>query len=110
MVFCIALCVNTTRFWNYCQGRSVSNAQDFRHECQAQGGRSKCHICEKISCGDGHTCDMQLQGVQTSDMSTNIPTVTDSAWAVGGLFRYDFGNPNTSHVCVMLSGHTCIEP
>lgn len=53
---------------------------------------------------------MQLQGVPAFELATNIPTVTDSPWAVNGDFRYDFGNPNTSHVCVMLSGHTCIEP
>jgi len=51
-------------------------------------------------------CNYQLQGVATSEMSNNIPTVSDVPFAVGGSHRYDFGNAATSHVCLHLS-QTC---
>ena len=79
------------------KGRTNSNLQDFRHECQLKGGTSKCHICEDVACGSdlqGGLCHLQLQGVSSGDMSTNVPVVTDAAWAVapgGGTFRKDFG-------------------
>jgi hypothetical protein len=41
-------------------------------------------------------------------MSRNIPTVTDTAWAVNGNHRYDFGNPSVSHMCNFLSSGTCL--
>ena len=45
------------------KGRVNSNLQDFRHECNVLGGRSKCHICEVIDCdADGGSCALQLQG------------------------------------------------
>eukprot|EP01039_Chlorochromonas_danica_P018212 gene18212-21831_t len=66
------------------KGRVNSNLQDFRHECTVFGGRSKCHICEDIICSsETGTCPLQIQGVNTSEMSINIPTVSDDAWAVG---------------------------
>jgi len=40
-------------------------------------------------------------------MSHNIPTVSDVPFSVGGLHRYDFGNPNASHVCMHQVGGTC---
>lgn len=88
-----------------------SNLQDFRHECVREGGLSKCHICEPIVCGsDTGLCDLQLQGVNTTEMSINIPTVTDMAWAVGGRFRTDYGGPSTSHFCVFITGGDCLLP
>ena len=104
------------------KGRTNTNLQDFRHECQLQGGASKCHICENIPCGsdynsdgsnfNGGTCHLQLQGVSYADMSTNIPVVTDTAWAVSptGTFRKNFGSTSVTHVCVFLSGGACIVP
>lgn len=90
------------------QGRVNSNDQDFRHECQSRGGRSKCHICEEIECSsDTGFCQLQLQGVNSSEMSINIPTVSDTSWAVGGSFRHDYGSNSTSHFCVMLTGGNC---
>ena len=86
------------------------------------GGRSKCHICESISCdsdlqvssnsndGDKGSCNLQLQGVSDSDMSINIPTVSDTAWAVGGSHRHDYGGDNVTHFCVLLSHDNCILP
>jgi hypothetical protein len=95
------------------KGRTNSNFQDFRHECSVYGGLSKCHICEQIECqsdAPGHFCDLQLQGVNSSYMSKNIPTVSDTSWAVGGQFRHDYGGNSISHLCVMLSGDSCTNP
>ena len=79
-----------------------------RHECEAKGTEAKCHICEDIKCGSSldKICNYQLQGVKTSEMSKNIPSVSDIPFAVGGTHRYDFGNTATSHVCLHLS-ETC---
>lgn len=94
------------------KARVNSNQQDFRHECQRRGGESKCHICEDIQCdstfSDG--CALQIQGVNASAMSQNIPAASDTAWAVNGVHRRDFGGSNTTHYCVMLSGGDCINP
>jgi len=98
------------------KGRTNSNLQDFRHECQLKGGTSKCHICEDVACGSdlqGGLCHLQLQGVSSGDMSTNVPVVTDAAWAVapgGGTFRKDFGGSAVTHACVFLTGGVCIAP
>lgn len=73
------------------KARVNSNQQDFRHECQRRGGESKCHICEDIQCdstfSDG--CALQIQGVNASAMSQNIPAASDTAWAVNGVHRRD---------------------
>jgi len=102
------------------KGRVNSNMQDFRHECQLKGGRSKCNICEDIICTSEqkfdvngnytNACSLQLQGVATSDMSQNIPIVSDTAWAVNGKHRRDYGGNSTTHFCVMLTGGNCIKP
>ncbi len=93
------------------KGRTNSNRQDFRHSCTVYGGNSKCYICEEIECkGDGGYCNLQLQGVNSTYMSENIPTVSDTSWAVGGKFRHDYGGNTTSHMCVMLTGGKCISP
>ena len=88
-----------------------SNLQDFRHECYVLGGRSKCHICEDIDCdGEGGTCHLQLQGVASNYMSINIPTVSDTSWAVGGSFKHDYGGVSVTHYCVFITGGDCILP
>jgi hypothetical protein len=93
------------------KGRTNSNRQDLRHECQVYGGLSKCHICEQIICkGEGGVCNLQLQGLKSTDMSKNIPVVSDTSWAVGGKFRHDYAGSTTSHMCVMLTGGHCINP
>ena len=89
------------------KGRVNSNAQDMRHKCVTHGGESKCHVCEEIEDG---AINYQLQGVAWEEMAHNVPTVTDSPWAVGGSHRFDFGNPLTTQVCVMLSGRNCLRP
>jgi len=61
------------------KGRVNSNLQDMRHKCVTYGGESKCHICEEIENG---TINYQLQGVAWEEMAHNIPTVTDSPFAV----------------------------
>ena len=87
------------------KGRTNSNLQDFRHPCQVRGGASKCHICEDILCDSNKngTCFLQLQGVDGRNMSRNVPTVTDTAWAVGGSHRKDYVSVNTTHFCVSLT-------
>ena len=93
------------------KGRVNSNKQDFRHECQVRGGKSKCHICEDIICkSDSGTCFLQLQGVSTSNMSVNVPSVSDSAWPVNGTHIKDFGGSDVTHFCVFLTGGKCVEP
>ena len=104
------------------KGRVNSNMQDFRHECTLKGGLSKCTICEDIDCwsdlnptnssdpNSNGTCSLQLQGVRPEDMSVNIPIVSDTAWAVGGMHRRDYGHQNTTHFCVMTTGGKCIDP
>lgn len=98
------------------KGRVSTNKQDVRHKCETRGVRSKCHICENIVCGESlhsnitrdkqneASCHMQLQGVHWSEISNNIPTVSDVPWAVGGKHRYDFGGDKTTHVCMYMSG------
>jgi hypothetical protein len=98
-------------------GRIISNLQDVRHECETRGVQSKCHICKEVNCGGGDssgdgrfpasTCQFQLQGVSTTDMSKNIPTISDIPWAVGGQHRYDYGGNNVSHICLHMSGGVC---
>ena len=92
------------------KSRTNTNLQDFRHSCQTRGGLSKCHVCKTITDSTtNYTYYIQLQGVNTNSMSINIPTVTDTAWSVGGQYRYDYGAAK-SHYCVFLSGGACIEP
>lgn len=78
------------------KGRVSSNLQDMRHVCDTRGVQSKCHICEDVN--DSH---FQLQGVSTKEMSYNIPTVTDTPWAVFGSHRNDFSS--STHVCMYMS-------
>jgi hypothetical protein len=93
------------------KGRVNSNLQDFRHSCEIRGGRSKCHICEEIDCSsETGKCQLQLQGVSSTVISNNIPTVTDDAWAVEGAHRHDYGSDSTTHFCVFLSGGDCPLP
>jgi hypothetical protein len=61
------------------KGRVNSNKQDMRRECATYGGEAKCHVCELIQ---DTTINYQLQGVQWEQMAHNIPTVTDSPFAV----------------------------
>ena len=100
------------------KGRVSMNEQDMRHECQTEGVRSKCHICEEDTVcdncerdGEGglqssspSTWRYQIQGVAWEALSSNIPTVSDVPWAVGGSHRYDFESATTSHVCMYRSG------
>ncbi|OQS01020.1 hypothetical protein ACHHYP_01946 [Achlya hypogyna] len=81
-------------------GRVNSNQQDMRHVCGTYGVQSKCHRCQLDA--------VQLQGVNWSDLPGNIPTVSDVPWAIGGAHRYDYGG--ATHVCVLLSGDTCVTP
>lgn len=92
------------------KGRTSTNLQDMRHECTWYGVRSKCHRCEEYSCYSGRTCHYQIQGVDSLSMSTNIPTISDAPFAVNGSHRYDYGNPLSTHICLMVSGGSCLSP
>ena len=94
------------------KGRTNSNEQDFRHDCVVEGGKSKCNICEDIDCASTKdaSCFLQLQGVDSGEMSVNVPTITDTAWAVGGTHRKDYGGSTVTHFCVFLSGDDCVLP
>ena len=94
------------------KGRTMNNFQNLGHVCGAFGTRSKCHICMEILCGSNldKKCQMQLQGVDWNKLPKNIPSLSDTPWAVGGLHRNDFGNSQTSRVCLMLSGGVCTDP
>ena len=81
------------------QARTSTDLQDMRHTCSARGTEAKCHICESDA--------FQLQGVSWSAMSSNVPSVSDAPWAVGGSHRYDFGGTGTTHVCLHLSAKNC---
>jgi hypothetical protein len=91
------------------KGRTSSSAQIFNHVCGRRGARSKCHRCENIEC-DGSRCEYQLQGMPYAALPPNVPSVSDTPWAVGGAHRNDFGNASTMGVCVMLSGGPCVDP
>ena len=66
---------------------------------------------------DQSTCAFQLQGVKWEHMSKNIPTVSDTPWAVGGRHRNDFGrlahidgSGAMTHTCLMINSGHCINP
>ncbi|KAL3661410.1 hypothetical protein V7S43_013613 [Phytophthora oleae] len=91
-------------------GRENWNDQDIRHQCSVFGVQSKCHICQSFACNgnSGDHCAFQLQGIPWSALPTNIPTVSDVPWAVGGRHRYDYGG--ATQLCVFLSGGSCLSP
>jgi hypothetical protein len=92
------------------KGRFAFSVQDMRHVCVQYGARTKCHICEDIQCGPGlsETCAFQIQGVDWTGLPTNIPSTTDTPFAVGPLVthRNDFGN--ASSVCVHIGSGACV--
>jgi hypothetical protein len=94
------------------KGRTLSNAQNMGHVCAVRGARSKCHVCEAIACGTAlaDTCQYQLVGVDWSALPVNLPTASDTPFAVGPLVthRADFGN--AARVCVLLSAGQCVTP
>eukprot|EP00940_MAST-03C_sp_MAST-3C-sp2_P001490 g1490.t1 len=94
------------------KGRVMSNMQQLGHRCRTEGSLTKCFICEDISCGsDGDSmCHAQIQGMDWNHLPANVPTVSDTPWAVGGSHRNDFGSENVTSVCVILSGGHCVEP
>jgi DNA-binding beta-propeller fold protein YncE len=94
------------------KGRTVSNKQDFRHVCTTRGAQSVCHRCEEFICGtgiDARPCNMQLQGILWAQLPSNIPTVTDTPFALGPniTHRNDFGNADK--VCLFVQGGACLQ-
>lgn len=76
-----------------------------------KGGASKCHLCDPFACeSDTGLCELQLQGVDTADVATNIPIINDTPWGVGGGHRKDFGGSNVTHFCVFITGGECMVP
>ena len=69
---------------------------------------TKCYRCEDVTCVDGVTCHFQIQGMDYDKLPRNIPTVSDTPWAVGGSHRNDFSS--AERICVMVSGQKCIGP
>ena len=94
------------------KGRENPDEQDDRHQCNVRGVQSKCHRCEVVACGsrNRYRCNYQLQGVAPAELPQNVPTASDSPWAVNGSHRYDFGSDSTTHVCVVTSGGNCTNP
>jgi len=92
------------------KGRSASDYQHMGHICTTEGARSKCHICEDIQCGPQQNakCAMQIQGISTDGLPDNIPTASDTPFAVGPdvKHRNDFGN--AERICLMLSAGACL--
>ena len=75
------------------KGRVASNFQNLGHKCGRFGADTKCHRCEKIKCGDSfeQECDMQIHGMNYSNLPKNIPTSTEVPWAIsetrGNIFK-----------------------
>eukprot|EP00935_MAST-01C_sp_MAST-1C-sp1_P002723 g2723.t1 len=69
---------------------------------------TKSHVGLTSESDFSDTCEYQLQGVEWKDLSKNIPTVSDTPWAIDGRHRNDFGS--AKHICVMMSGGYCISP
>ena len=92
------------------KGRVATNIQNLGHVCNKRGAWSKCYICEDIQCGTeaNQTCAMQIQGISTANLPTNIPTVSDTPFAVGPRVQHrnDFGN--SDRVCVLVTGGDCL--
>eukprot|EP00924_Labyrinthula_sp_SR-Ha-C_P014134 snap_masked-scaffold_77-processed-gene-0.38-mRNA-1 protein AED:0.12 eAED:0.12 QI:0/-1/0/1/-1/1/1/0/1936 len=93
------------------KGRRASNIQYIGEECKVRQILKKCFRCEESLC-DGTENDgcLQMQGISNTALAVNIPSVSDTPWAVNGSHRNDFGNKHTTHVCVMLSSGDCIKP
>jgi hypothetical protein len=93
------------------KGRTASNFQNMGHECTVGGAYSRCSICENFACGDSRdeTCAFQIQGIAWETLPINVPTISDTPFAVGVnvTHRNDFSNAN--RVCVITSSGTCLE-
>ncbi len=96
------------------KGRVVSNTQDLRHTCTIRGARSICHRCEDFVCNLGiasgqHICNMQIQGIEWLRLPPNVPTVTDTPFAVGPAVRHRNDFTNADRVCLFLQGGACLR-
>lgn len=91
------------------KGRTASNQQSLGHECTTRGARSKCNRCEPFLCAGGTAqCELQFQGADWAAQAHNVPTVSDTPWAVGGAHRQDYAE--AQRICLMLSRGHCVEP
>jgi len=91
------------------KGRVTSNRRNLGHVCATRGAESKCHRCEDIACGGSlsDVCQLQVQGVDWSQLHPNVMALWDVPWAVGGSHRNDF--QGGSHACLMLQGGDCLQ-
>jgi DNA-binding beta-propeller fold protein YncE len=93
------------------KGRVSSNLHDLGVQCEARGSLRKCYICYEPTCTGDACPPLQLQGVaNVTSLPVNVPTVSDTPWAVGGSHRNDFGGAGTTHICLMLGGDLCSSP
>ena len=92
------------------KGRTASNFQNMGHECTVGGAASRCSLCETFACGDGYasSCAFQIQGIAWSTLPRNVPTASDTPFAVGPgvLHRNDFAH--AERVCVLTSPGACL--
>lgn len=102
--------MRSSAFYSEHKGRTASNYQNMEHICDIRGVESKCYRCEPIACGTdlSSICQYQLQGVLWDELPKNIPTITDSPFAVGPLVlhRHDFAH--AERICVITSGQECV--
>lgn len=94
------------------KGRTASNVQQLGHTCTTAGAASKCHRCEDIACGNDlrSTCAFQIQGIDWAGLPKNVPTLSDTPFAVGPAVthRKDYGAAD--RVCMFLGDDSCLLP
>ena len=91
------------------KGLVASSYQHMGHVCTTRGARTKCYRCEPIVCGPDmdEECNFQLQGVIWENLPKNIPTITNTPWAVGVTVQHRYDYARAERVCVMLSSGDC---
>jgi hypothetical protein len=65
------------------KGRTAVNFQNTGHDCTTRGAHSKCHICMDITNTlNGLLANFQYQGVHYPYLPLNVPTISETPWAV----------------------------
>jgi len=91
------------------KGLVATSYQHMGHQCTTQGARTKCKRCEPIACSADldETCAYQIQGMNWNNLPKNIPTITNTPWAVGVAVQHRYDYARAERVCVMLTGGDC---
>ena len=77
----------------------IGRTSDTSVKCKE--GPANAIFAKKLNVVQSWGCvSVQIQGVFSENMSVNIPVVSDTAWAVGGAHRRDYGNNDVTHFCV----------